>query len=40
MAEKAKIASTGVASKQNATKSIRKLIARINTILSERGVKE
>ena len=35
--EKRKIASTGVSSKVVKTKEIRKTIARINTILKERG---
>lgn len=37
--ERRKIASTGVASKSNRTRSIRRTIARINTILKERGAK-
>ncbi len=35
--EKRKVASTGVASKVVKTKDIKKTIARINTILNERG---
>jgi large subunit ribosomal protein L29 len=35
--EKRKVASTGVASKVVKTKDIRRTIARINTILNERG---
>ncbi|MGC8572310.1 MAG: 50S ribosomal protein L29 [Candidatus Micrarchaeia archaeon] len=38
--EKRKIASTGVASKVVKTKDIKHTIARIQTILNERGVKE
>lgn len=37
--EKRKIASTGVSSKVVKTKEIRRTIARINTILKERGAK-
>ena len=37
--EKRKIASTGVSSKIVKTREIRRTIARINTILNERGVK-
>jgi ribosomal protein L29 len=37
--ERRKIASTGVASKSNKTRSIRRTIARINTVLTERGAK-
>ncbi|MDE1865946.1 MAG: 50S ribosomal protein L29 [Candidatus Micrarchaeota archaeon] len=37
--ERRKIASTGVASKSNRSRSIRRTIARINTILKERGAK-
>ena len=37
--EKRKTASTGVASKVVKTKEIRRTIARINTILNERGAK-
>lgn len=37
--EKRKIASTGVSSKVVKTKDIRRTIARINTILNERGAK-
>jgi ribosomal protein L29 len=37
--EKRKIASTGVASKVVKTRAIRRTIARINTILNERGAK-
>ena len=35
--ERRKIASTGVSSKSGKTRSIRRTIARINTILKERG---
>jgi ribosomal protein L29 len=38
--ERRKIASTGVSSKVIKLKSIRKTIARINTLLNQRGVKE
>ncbi|MGC8688418.1 MAG: 50S ribosomal protein L29 [Candidatus Micrarchaeia archaeon] len=38
--EKMKVASTGVASKVVKTKNIKRTIARIKTILNERGVKE
>jgi ribosomal protein L29 len=37
--ERRKIASTGVASKSNRSRSIRRTIARINTALKERGAK-
>ncbi len=37
--ERRKIASTGVASKSNRSRSIRRTIARINTTLKERGAK-
>jgi ribosomal protein L29 len=37
--EKRKIASTGVSSKVVKTREIRRTIARINTILNERGAK-
>jgi ribosomal protein L29 len=37
--EKRKIASTGVSSKVVKTREIRRTIARINTILKERGAK-
>ena len=37
--ERRKIASTGVSSKSGKTRSIRRTIARINTILKERGAK-
>ncbi len=37
--ERRKIASTGVSSKSGKTRSIRRTIARINTILRERGAK-
>jgi len=35
--ERRKVASTGVASKSGRSRSIRRSIARINTILKERG---
>jgi len=38
--ERMKVASTGVASKVVKTKNIRRTIAKIKTILNERGVKE
>ncbi len=38
--ERRKIASTGVSSKVIKLKSIRKTIARINTLLNQRGAKE
>ncbi|MGC8495605.1 MAG: 50S ribosomal protein L29 [Candidatus Micrarchaeia archaeon] len=38
--EKRKIASTGVSSKVVKTREIRRSIARINTILKEKGVKD
>jgi len=37
--ERRKTASTGVASKSGKTRSIKRTIARINTILKERGAK-
>ena len=37
--EKRKVASTGVASKAIKTREIRRTIARINTILNQRGAK-
>jgi ribosomal protein L29 len=37
--EKRKVASTGVASKTGKTRSIRRTIARIKTLLTERGAK-
>jgi ribosomal protein L29 len=38
--EKRKVASTGVASKVMKARELRKTIARINTILTERGAKK
>ena len=38
--EKRKIASTGVSSKTVKTRELRRTIARINTLLKEKGVKE
>ncbi|MCL4373735.1 MAG: 50S ribosomal protein L29 [Candidatus Marsarchaeota archaeon] len=38
--EKRKIASTGVSSKVVKAKELRRTIARINTVLKEKGVKE
>ncbi len=38
--EKRKIASTGVSSKSIKLRSMRRTVARIKTLLSERGVKE
>ncbi|MGC8669601.1 MAG: 50S ribosomal protein L29 [Candidatus Micrarchaeia archaeon] len=38
--EKRKIASTGVSSKVVKTRELRRTIARINTVLKEKGVKE